>query len=252
MNGGDLSFDFVMITHMHMDHGGNFANVFSEDTGITMADDCTLYIKEYEDNNPSYSDPEAEPLYNNLDVYNGVVEKINERFGDDLDIHWLKSDFEPIQFGDFSITFYNDESEAATTGKLNDNSIVTYFEHKNGTTALLMGDCEADTERYLMETTMSNVENIDILKAGHHGLATSSCIEFLQKMNPSDILVTGRDGIYNEAGDGSLLSKAGQINAKIYTTVENEDGITVTFDENEAGYTITGGFSHTVEAIVAE
>ena len=41
-NGGQISLDFLIITHAHMDHGGYFAELFDENPYVTLSEDCRI------------------------------------------------------------------------------------------------------------------------------------------------------------------------------------------------------------------
>ncbi|UCD03020.1 MAG: MBL fold metallo-hydrolase [Candidatus Aenigmatarchaeota archaeon] len=68
----------------------------------------------------------------------------------------------------------------------NDLSLVTRLEYGN-VSFLFMGDCEAFCE-YGIISSEAEIDST-ILKAGHHGLETSSKPEFLQAVSP-DVIVT--------------------------------------------------------------
>ena len=240
-NGGQISLDFLVITHAHMDHGGYFAELFEQNPYITLSDTCRIFIKPYEDNNPSYSDPEAEPLYNNAQVYEEIMEVLTQRFGADLSSHLWQEDPGPWQLGDFTLSFYNTALEAAESGRLNDNSIVTLVAHSNGATALLMGDCELSAEDNLLAGELAGLGDVDILKAGHHGMGTSSGITFLEQMNPQTVIATGIEGMYGQGYGGSLAAKCRQLGASLYSTYQNAQGVTVDFSAGEGEYQVYNG-----------
>lgn len=240
-NGGQISLDFLIITHAHMDHGGYFAELFDENPYVTLSEDCRIFMKPYEDNNPSYSDPEAEPLYNNAQVYEENMEVLTERYGNELSSHLWQENPGEWQLGDFTLTFYNTAPEAAESGRLNDNSIVTLVTHTNGTTALLMGDCELSAEDNLIAGELSGLGNVDILKAGHHGMGTSSGITFLEQMGPKTVIATGIEGMYGQGYGGSLAAKCRDLGAALYSTYQNDRGVAVDFGDEEGEYQIYNG-----------
>ena len=63
----------------------------------------------------------------------------------------------------------------------NDNSSVIYAELNNNK-FLFMGDEGVEVEKNLIEKY--NLQNIDVLKVGHHGSKTSSGEEFINEVNP--------------------------------------------------------------------
>lgn len=248
-NGGSIQLDFVVITHSHVDHGGYFAGLFEDNLQITMSDDCVIYLKEYEDNNPSYSNPEAENLYNNAQVYAGIMDTLEARFGDSLDSHLRRSDYEPVTFGDFTIRFFNSGAEAAVSGRLNDNSTVLLLTHANGTMLLMMGDCEISAENNLLAGEMAGISGIDILKAGHHGNASSSGPAFMAQMQPKAVIATGIYGMYVAGEGGSLAYKCLTLGAPLYSPQFNQDGLVVAFGDGEKEYSFFNGISEGTAAV---
>ncbi len=248
-NGGQIQLDFILITHSHVDHGGYFSGLFEDNPNITMSDSCTVYLKDYEDNNPSYSNPEMESLYNNTQVYEGILDELEQRFGSGLSSHLLRSDYPPAAFGDFTLEFYNSGAEAAASGRLNDNSTVVLMTHKNGTRLLMMGDCELSAEENLMSGEMADLADIDILKAGHHGLASSTGVRFMAKMDPDAVVATGIYGMYVNGDGGSLAYKCRTSGVSMYSPQFNAEGLTLAFGEDQREYAFYNGISETVSAV---
>lgn len=79
---------------------------------------------------------------------------------------------------------------AANLKNPNDNSIV--LEYVNGNDKiLLMGDAGYDIERII------KVDDVDLIKVGHHGSNTSSDINFIKKVNPQYAVITvGKNNRY--------------------------------------------------------
>ena len=76
----------------------------------------------------------------------------------------------------------------------NDNSNVIYTE-LNGYKFMFMGDAGATTEKEIMNKY--NLQDIDVLKVGHHGSKTSSSIEFIYEINPKySIISVGKNNRY--------------------------------------------------------
>lgn len=77
----------------------------------------------------------------------------------------------------------------------NDNSIITYFTYQKYK-FLYMGDASITTEDNLLENY--NLNNISILKVGHHGSNISSSKDFISQINPSISLISvGENNIYH-------------------------------------------------------
>ena len=95
----------------------------------------------------------------------------------------------------------------------NDNSSVIYTELNNHK-FLFMGDAGVEVEEDLIEKY--NLQDIDVLKVGHHGSKTSSSEEFINNINPKySIISVGKNNRYGHPNKEVLenLKKS-----KIYRT----------------------------------
>ena len=114
----------------------------------------------------------------------------------------------------------------------NDNSSVIYVEFNNHK-FLFMGDVGVEVEEDLIEKY--NLENIDVLKVGHHGSKTSSSKNFIEDINPKyGVISVGKNNryghpnkevlnnlelskIYRTDQDGSIMFKIKNGKLKIET-----------------------------------
>ena len=95
----------------------------------------------------------------------------------------------------------------------NDNSNVIYTE-LNGYKFMFMGDASVITEKEILDKY--NLQNIDVLKVGHHGSKTSSSIEFIDEINPKySIISVGKNNRYGHPNKEVLENLN---NSKIYRT----------------------------------
>ena len=102
-------------------------------------------------------------------------------------------------------------------GNENDNSSVIYTE-LNNYKFLFMGDAGVEVEEDLIEKY--NLQDIDILKVGHHGSKTSSGKEFIDETNPKySIISVGKNNRYGHPNDSVLENLE---DSKIYRT--DQDG----------------------------
>ena len=76
---------------------------------------------------------------------------------------------------------------ASTSARGNDRSCVLKVQTTGGTGVLLPGDIERGAERYLVETSGSDLK-ADVLVAPHHGSRTSSTPEFVAAVAPKLVL----------------------------------------------------------------
>lgn len=101
-------------------------------------------------------------------------------------------------------------------GNENDNSSVIYTELNNHK-FLFMGDASIEVEEDLIEKY--NLQNIDVLKVGHHGSRTSSSKEFIKEINPNySIISVGKNNRYGHPNKEvlNILDES-----KIYRTDQN-------------------------------
>ena len=160
---GIKKIDYLIITHGDEDHIGG---------SITLINN--FQVKNVILNKGTFTDIEKE-LIKNLNKkkipYQININKIN------LSNHTIYL---------LNNTKYNNE---------NDNSIITYFTYQKYK-FLYMGDASITTEDNLLENY--NLNNISILKVGHHGSNTYSSKDFISQINPSISLISvGENNIYH-------------------------------------------------------
>ena len=98
-------------------------------------------------------------------------------------------------------------------GNENDNSSVIYTELNNHK-FLFMGDASVEVEEDLIEKY--NLEDIYVLKVGHHGSKTSSSKYFIDSINPKySIISVGKNNRYGHPNDSVLDNLQ---DSKIYRT----------------------------------
>ena len=112
----------------------------------------------------------------------------------------------------------------------NDNSSVIYTELNNHK-FLFMGDAGVEVEEDLIEKY--NLQDIDVLKVGHHGSKTSSSKNFINEINPKySIISVGKNNRYGHPKEEVLDTLK---NSKIYRT--DLDG-SIEIKLNKNGYKI--------------
>lgn len=115
-------------------------------------------------------------------------------------------------------------------GNENDNSSVIYTEFDNHK-FLFMGDAGVKVEQDLIEKY--NLQDIDVLKVGHHGSKTSSSKNFIDEINPNySIISVGKNNRYGHPKESVLDILS---NSKIYRT--DLDG-SIEIKLNKNGYNI--------------
>ena len=118
-----------------------------------------------------------------------------------------------LNINDNTLYFLNNKDY----GNENDNSSVIYTKLKNHK-FLFMGDAGVGVEEDLIEKY--NLQDIDVLKVGHHGSKTSSGKEFINEINPKySIISVGKNNRYGHPNKEVINVLE---NSKIYRT--DKDG----------------------------
>jgi competence protein ComEC len=101
----------------------------------------------------------------------------------------------------------------------NNDSLVLLLEHE-GFRALFTGDLEKEGEEYLLTSSKSQIENIHLLKVGHHGSKTSSSQEFIETLNPQlSIFSAGKNNRYGHPHN-EVVMRFNALNLLTKTTAE--------------------------------
>lgn len=126
---------------------------------------------------------------------------------------------------------------AANLKDPNNNSIV--LEYINGNDkVLLMGDAGQEIERII------NVEDVDLIKIGHHGSKTSTSLSFIKKANPEYAVITvGKNNRYNHPNKETMETLKSQ-NIEVHRSDEcgnilfksTGNGLIVNCDEGSYNY----------------
>ncbi len=214
---GDVQLDFILATHMHYDHAGNFTHIINDsDIVINKA-----FIKEYDTSNVSSMDKKN---WGNGEMYENIIKALDQN---NIPIIYDIPDAS-FNFGDFVIQFFNGKTpEEIVAENENANSIGVKVT-KGNKTAFLGADFTADTglEDYYAE----KIGDVDLLKIGHHGYYGSSSKSFLKVLKPEVCVCTNQIGkVYpNVKWNITMVAKA-----PLFSTV-HRNGIIANFtDANE-------------------
>ena len=124
------------------------------------------------------------------------------------------------------------ENKFINENELNNNSLVFKINYKNFS-ILFTGDIEEVAENAILKLYEGN-ENIlkaTILKVAHHGSKTSTCLEFLNRVNPQIVLIgVGKNNKFGHPSKG-VINKLNDNDAKIYRTDVNGE-INIIFNKN--------------------
>ncbi len=96
------------------------------------------------------------------------------------------------------------------------------------TSVLLTGDAEERVELAIL----SDVQDVDVLKLGHHGSKTSSVYPFLQRTQPEYAIASSGEGNKFGHPHGIVLSRLREIGAEVFVTGRDGD-ILLTSEGNE-------------------
>ncbi|WP_123623324.1 lamin tail domain-containing protein [Halorubrum sp. CSM-61] len=137
-----------------------------------------------------------------------------------------------IDFGDVDVNVLGPPDPYLENEDRNENSIVLKLSHGE-TSFLLSGDAEDDQEAYLVDKYGSELEST-ILKAGHHGSASSSSGAFLDAVDPQAVVISSAyDSQYGHPHEEVLERLAERSHPAYWTAthgniVLTSDGQTVT------------------------
>ncbi len=212
---GKIHFDFILVTHIHYDHAGNFEKIIkNENISIDKA-----FIKKYDGSFASETDSEK---WGNKKLYENIISALNENKIPIIDNIPDKS----FSFGDFTIQFINTATDTKykKAGE-NANSVGVILE-KSGKKAFLAADFVSDDGFDL--SFGEKIGDVDLLKIGHHGYFGSSGQAFLKKIKPEIAICTNYLGkIYpNVKWNLTVVAKV-----PVFSTA-HRNGIIATFTDS--------------------
>ena len=212
---GTAHLDFILATHYHYDHAGNFTAIIN-DADISIA---KAYCKPYA---PEIAtDMEREP-WGNEQTYYEIIAALNNH-GIPVISDLPDSEF---AFGDFTVKFINTKTPAELAGKGENSNSVGVLIKKSGKTVFLAADITDDSG--LEKIYADEIGDVDVLKIGHHGYFGSSSAAFLRKLKPEIAVVTNYLGkIYpNVKWNLTVIAKA-----PIFST-EHRDGFIISITDS--------------------
>jgi beta-lactamase superfamily II metal-dependent hydrolase len=212
---GEIHLDFIVATHMHYDHSGNFEPIL-KDTKIKID---KAFIKEYDNAQTTKMDSE---YWGNHETYEKIISALKER-----EITII-SDIpaEAFVFGDFTLQFINTSTNEFTEKAGENANSIGIKLTKGNKKAFLAADFTNDAG---FETAFAKqIGNIDLLKIGHHGYFGSSSTEFLKVLTPDIAICTNYLGkIYpNVKWNLTMVAKT-----PVFSTA-HRNGIIATFTDN--------------------
>lgn len=263
-NESEMVFDFVIMTHSDADHVGGFGAVFENfivnkvyrpaifynKTENASANEQTLSTKEmqraellglYESS--AYPETQAKTVSTHV-YFNALSGAYNEtdELGNETDVvfSFAGLNITSVEY-DYSIQFYSPNHWSYEN--INDFSPIIVASYK-GKSICLTGDAGIDAESEVV--AIEGFPNVDALKLGHHGSATSTSQQFLDVLSPKYVFISVGSGNSYGHPSGEVMGKVHQqgINKTIYRTDINGDLVfSVTKDGDiMVGITVLDGF----------
>jgi beta-lactamase superfamily II metal-dependent hydrolase len=214
---GNVNFDFVLGTHIHYDHAGNFEAIF-KDKDISAK---KAYFKKFNEQVATELDAND---WGNKATYEKILKALESK---NIPVISNLPDTE-FTFGDFTLRFINTITPEELYEKGENASSVGVIVKKGEKTAFLSADFTNDSG--LEDIYADDIGDIDLLKIGHHGYYGSSSIKFLKVLKPEITIVTNYIGkIYpNVKWNLTMVAKA-----PTFSTA-HRNGIIATFtDDNK-------------------
>ena len=196
---GISKLDYIVGTHYDEDHIGGLDDI------IENFDIGKFYLSNGGELGPNYYNLEKAAKKKNLAI---TIPKVGDK----------------IDFGDVNM-----EVMAASKfdGK-NDNNASIVIQAKYGSRKyLFMGDLEKQEE------AKRKWNEVDVLKAGHHGSNTSSTQEFLNQVKPKYVFVSAGKNNKYRLPNVKAMERIEKIGAKIFRTDVNESSFWLTSNGND-------------------
>lgn len=212
---GYVNFEFILGTHIHYDHAGNFEAIF-KDKKISAN---KAYFKKFNENVATELDAND---WGNKATYEKILKTLESK---NIPVISNLPD-EEFKFGDFTLRFLNTVTPEELYEKGENASSVGVIVKKGEKTAFLSADFTNDSG--LEDIYADDIGDIDLLKIGHHGYYGSSSKDFLKTLKPEIAIVTNYIGkIYpNVKWNLTMVAKA-----PTFSTA-HRNGIIATFTDN--------------------
>lgn len=194
----DRTLDIIIPTHSDLDHIAGFPEILRRfnvknyyDSGFVDNDDLNTEIKLLVQNEKGID-------VKKISRGDNII--LDKDHNISLEILWPPANYE--------------------TKENNNRSVVARLDYSE-TSFLFTGDAGFDVEKVLLEnSTSTNILDVDILKAGHHGSKTASSLEFLEKVTPElTIISAGKDNKFGHPNQ-ETLDRINTVGSKIKNTAE--------------------------------
>lgn len=193
--------EYLIITHFHADHFGAADTVVTDfEVGTTFVSNGNADTQVYQDFINALSNKGLKPS--------------------------VPLDGGEVSLGNATLTFYNTRGGNSNE---NNNSLVTLLQ-SGSRQALFTGDAESQ-----VEANLTNIGDVDLFKAGHHGSDTSNTSSLLNRIKPEHVVIMA--GANNKYGHPSaeVMNRFKSLGIPVYRTDEqgtiivtlSEDGVSV-------------------------
>ena len=193
--------EYLIITHFHADHFGAADTVVTDfEVGTTFVSNGNADTQVYQDFINSLSNKGLKPS--------------------------VPLEGAEVSLGNATLTFYNTRGGNSNE---NNNSLVTLLQ-SGSRQALFTGDAESQ-----VEANLTNIGDVDLFKAGHHGSDTSNTSSLLNRIKPEHVVIMA--GANNKYGHPSaeVMNRFKSLGIPVYRTDEqgtiivtlSEDGVSV-------------------------
>ena len=198
---GISKLDYIVGTHYDEDHIGGLDDI------IENFDIGKFYLSNGGELGPNYYNLEKAAKKKNLAI---TIPKVGD-----------KIDFSDVDMEVMSASKFD--------GK-NDNNASIVIQAKYGSRKyLFMGDLEKQEE------AKRKWNEVDVLKAGHHGSNTSSTQEFLNQVKPKYVFVSAGKNNKYRLPNVKAMERIEKMGAKIFRTDVNESSFWLTSNGNDIG-----------------
>lgn len=185
---GRSSVDLLVVSHYHADHANGIPQL------LRRVDVGEIALPDVEADSPLRAE---------------IVSAAEER---NIPVRYVRGEMQFGSSGAERITVFPPVMEAGSTNELG----LTVLAQAGALDALITGDMEQEGERRLLEQTQ--LPDLEVLIAGHHGSDTSTTWELLDQTKPELALVSV--GLHNKYGHPgwNAMERLDQAGAKIYRT----------------------------------
>lgn len=229
---GVTHLDYVVITHYHADHYGNFENLFTD----------------------GYIDTDTRVfLPATTETFGTVINEGQEEILQFCEHHNLNAStptpFEVYELApDWTIDFFNCDGEVMDTYPNysskdgNDTSMLAFVQYKN-TKLLFTADARPEVLKRAYDEKF-HIEKVNFYKIEHHGINTGTCGQWLNALNPDYAVQSGGLDAFSlgEYSRGQTTQYLKGFGAKVFPTFLQKQYITLaTYGEDIFEKTGRGG-----------